>query len=139
MTETRTLVVEREINHPVEKVWRALTQPALLEEWLMKTDFEPKAGKPFQFRSTPMPQWDGIIHCEVLDITPMTRLSYKWGSMGLETVVTWTLTPAGKGVVLRMEQAGFPTGAGTDQYYTGATYGWQKFFGGLEALLARVA
>jgi uncharacterized protein YndB with AHSA1/START domain len=43
MTETSTealsVVVEREIHHPPEKIWRALTQPHLIEEWLMKNDF----------------------------------------------------------------------------------------------------
>lgn len=133
---TRTLVVERELAHPPEKVWRALTQGALLEEWLLKNDFQPIVGHRFTFRSTPMPpHWDGVIHGEVFTVEANQRLAYGWSSMGLDTTVTWTLTPTGKGVLLRMEQAGFR--ADEDRNYQGAQYGWNNFLGNLEKLLAK--
>ena len=90
---TRTLVIEREMPHPPEKIWRALTQGPLIEEWLMTNDFQPVVGHRFTFRSTPVQGWNGIIDSEVLVVEPNSRLSYSWASMGLETVVTWTLTP----------------------------------------------
>ncbi|MGB9241963.1 MAG: SRPBCC domain-containing protein [Candidatus Acidiferrales bacterium] len=130
----RTLVIEREIPHPPEKVWRALTEGPLIEEWLMKNDFRPVVGHRFNFRSTPMPNWDGVIDCEVLVIEPNSRLSYSWGSMGLKSVVAWTLTPTKGGTHVRMEQSGF--GSTEDAYYKGANYGWQKFIGGLERVVA---
>ena len=70
MSETRTLVVERVMPHPPEKVWRALTQTALLEDWLMKNDFKPTVGARFAFRTQPMPHWNGVVDCEVLAVEP---------------------------------------------------------------------
>jgi uncharacterized protein YndB with AHSA1/START domain len=129
-TETRSVVVEREISHPPEKVWRALTQPLLIEEWLMKNDFKPVVGHRFNLRA----DW-GAVDCEVLTIEPNKTLSYKWDAMGLESVVTWTLTPTGTGTHLRMEQMGFRPDQ--KQAYGGAKFGWQKFFASLEQVLAR--
>ncbi len=122
---TRTLVVEREVAHPPEKLWRALTQGALIEEWLMKNDFEPVVGHRFRLRA----DW-GSVDCQVLAIDPNKTLSYTWAAYGLETVVTFTLTPTPDGTHLRMEQAGFRSEG--DANYKGASYGWQKFLANLE-------
>jgi len=129
-TETRSVVVERDIPHPPEKIWRALTQPHLMAEWLMKTDFAPVKGHGFSFRA----DW-GAVDCRVLAVEPNKSLSYTWDAMGLESIVTWTLTPKGSGTLLRMEQAGFRSDQ--QQAFQGAQYGWQKFFGNLEQVLAR--
>jgi len=143
MTEpatTRSVVVEREMPHPPEKVWRALTQGPLIEEWLMKNDFEPVVGHRFNFRATPMPQWNGVTDCEVLIVEPCQRLSYTWNASGVEaakglkTVVTWTLTPTEGGVLVRMEQSGFRPE--DDPFYQGAGYGWERLVGGLERVVA---
>jgi uncharacterized protein YndB with AHSA1/START domain len=131
---TRSLVIEKELPHPPEKVWRALTDGPLIKEWLMDNDFQPTVGHRFNFRSTPVPGWNGIIESEVLAIEPSKRLSYGWASMGLETVVTFTLTPTGSGTHLRMEQSGFPMDG--EQYFKGANYGWQSFLGNLERVVA---
>ena len=64
----RSLVVEREMPHPLETVWRALTHGPLIEEWLMKNDFQPVAGHRFNFRATPMAHWNGVTECEVLAV-----------------------------------------------------------------------
>jgi uncharacterized protein YndB with AHSA1/START domain len=133
---TRTLVIERDIPYPPEKLWRALTQPHLIEEWLMKNDFQPVVGQRFNFRATPVPNWSGIIDCKVLVVEPNSRLSYSWGAMGLESVVTWTLTPTSTGTHLRMEHSGFRSEE--DANYKGATYGWKKFIGSLENVVARL-
>ena len=130
---TRTLVIEREMPHPPEKIWRALTEGPLIEEWLLKNDFKPVVGHRFQFRRTPMPNWNGIIDCEVLEVEPTSRLSYGWGSMGLETVVTWILTPTADGTHLRMEQAGFPSEESAN--FKGAKYGWRSFIDKLERVV----
>ncbi|HEY3767626.1 MAG TPA: SRPBCC domain-containing protein [Candidatus Angelobacter sp.] len=132
-TETLTVVVERVFPHPAEKVWRALTENPLIAQWLIKNDFEPVVGRKFQFRFDPVPNWDGIIDCEVLAIDHLKQLSYTWGSFGLTTVVLWTLTPADGGTHVRMEQSGFSPA--NQAAYKGAQYGWQKFFGGLESVL----
>jgi uncharacterized protein YndB with AHSA1/START domain len=130
---TRTVVVERVFAYPPEKVWRALTENALVAQWLMKSDFEPVVGRRFQFRAEPMPQWDGVIDCEVLIVDPLKRLSYSWSSLGLDSVVLLTLSAAEGGTHVRMEQSGFR--ADQQAAYQGATYGWQKFLGGLEHVL----
>jgi uncharacterized protein YndB with AHSA1/START domain len=127
---TCSLVIEREMLHPPEKIWRALTQGPLIAEWLLTNDFQPVVGHRFQFRATPVQNWNGIIDSEVLMVEPHTRLSYGWTSMGLETVVTWTLTPTAGGTLLRMEQSGFPSEEGRN--YKGAKYGWTNFIGKLE-------
>jgi uncharacterized protein YndB with AHSA1/START domain len=134
MTDTRSLVIEKELPHPVEKIWRALTQGPLIKEWLMDNDFQPVVGHRFNFRSTPMPNWNGVIDCEVLAIEPNKTLSYSWDSKGLESVVVWTLTASGGGTLVRMEQSGFRPDQ--EAAYQGANYGWQKFIGALEGVVA---
>ncbi len=129
----RTLIVEKEMPHAREKVWRALTQGPLIEEWLMANDFQPIVGHKFTLRAKPMPHWDGVIDCEVLRVEPHHRLSYSWNALGLKSVVTWVLTARGAGTLIRMEQTGFRSEE--DANYKGATYGWQKFITNLERVL----
>jgi uncharacterized protein YndB with AHSA1/START domain len=129
-TETRSVIVEREMPHPPEKIWRALTQPHLIEEWLMKGDFKPVADHRFKFTA----DW-GAVDCQVMAIEPNKTLSYTWAAYGLESVVTWTLTPSGNGTHLRMEQSGFRPDQ--EQAYQGAKFGWQKFFAKLEEVAVR--
>jgi uncharacterized protein YndB with AHSA1/START domain len=102
----------------------------LIEQWLMKNDFEPQVDHKFSFRATPVPNWNGIIDSKVLVVEPTSRLSYSWASMGLESVVVWTLTPTEGGTHLRMEHSGFRSEE--DAAYKGAKYGWQMFIGKLE-------
>lgn len=128
--ETLSVVVERDMPHPPEKVWRALTQPHLIDEWLMKTDFKPTVDHRFTLRA----EW-GTVECQVTAIEPNKSLSYRWDALGLETIVTWTLTPTSSGTHLRMEQIGFRPDQ--QQAYQGAKFGWPKFFGNLEQVLAR--
>jgi uncharacterized protein YndB with AHSA1/START domain len=128
-TETRAVVVEREMPYPPEKIWRALTQPHLLAEWLMKNDFAPAMDHRFTFSG----DW-GSVDCQVMAVEPDRTLAYSWGAMGLESTVTWTLTPTAAGTRLRMEQVGFR--ADQEQAYQGAKFGWQRFFGSLEQILA---
>ncbi len=130
-TERRSVVMERELPHPAEKIWRALSQPHLIQEWLMKNDFAPVVGHRFNLSA----DW-GAVDCQVLTVEPNKTLSYTWAAYGLESVVTWTLTPTSRGTHLRMEQSGFR--ADQKQAYQGAQYGWQKFLGELEKLLARI-
>lgn len=136
--EVRSVVVEREFPHPPEKLWRALTQPHLIEEWLMKNDFSPVVGHRFNLRG----DWGGVLDCEVLAVEPHRTLSYTWNfahddpAYSLKSVVTFTLTPTSTGTLLRMEQSGFR--GDQKQAYGGAKHGWQQFFSNLEQLLTRV-
>ncbi|WP_165190414.1 SRPBCC family protein [Caulobacter soli] len=137
-TQLRTVVVERDIAHPPEKLWRALTQPHLIAEWLMNNDFQPVVGHGFQLRG----EWGGVLDCEVLALEPNRTLSYSWNhdnpdpAYALQSVVTFTLTPTDKGTHLRMEQTGFRPDQ--KQAYGGAHAGWKTFLGNLDQLLARL-
>jgi uncharacterized protein YndB with AHSA1/START domain len=136
-SETRSVVVEREMPHPPDKVWRALTQPHLIAEWLMKNDFVPAAGHRFNLSG----DWGGVLDCEVLEIEENRTLSYTWNyahedpAFDLKSVVTFTLEPAGAGTLLRVEQAGFRPEQ--RQAFGGAKAGWQQFLAKLEQVAAR--
>ncbi len=136
-TERRSVVIEREIAYPPEKIWRALTQPHLIEEWLMKNDFKPAVGHRFNLRG----DWGGVLDCEVLEVEPNETLSYTWNfthddaAYDLQSVVTFTLTPTPTGTHLRMEQSGFRPDQ--KQALGGAHAGWKQFFAKLDELLAR--
>ena len=135
-TEALSVVVEREIPYPPEKLWRALTQPHLIAEWLMRNDFAPTVGHRFNLRG----DWGGV-DCEVLTVEPNKTLAYTWNhahedaAYALKSVVTFTLTPTPTGTHLRMEQVGFR--ADQKQAFGGAKAGWQQHLANLEQVVAR--
>lgn len=131
--QARSVVIEKVFAHSPEKLWRALTEPALLTQWLLWNNFLPEIGREFQFRNEPVGGWDGVIDCTVLVLDPLQRLAYSWRALGLESTVEFTLTPAEGGTHLRMEHSGFQ--ANQEAAYCGAQYGWQRFIGNLERLL----
>jgi uncharacterized protein YndB with AHSA1/START domain len=137
-TEARSVVVEREFPHPPEKLWRALTQPQLIAEWLMQNDFAPAIGHRFQLRG----EWGGVLDCQVLELVPNETLAYAWDfahddpAFALQSTVTFTITPTRTGAHLRMEQAGFRPDQ--KQAFGGARVGWSQFFARLEQTLERV-
>ncbi|WP_306259841.1 SRPBCC domain-containing protein [Pararhizobium sp. IMCC21322] len=124
----RSVVVERDLPYPPEKIWRALTQPHLIEEWLMKNEFKPIVGHRFELSA----QW-GKVECEILAVEPNKKLAYTWGNHDLKSTVTWTLAPTRTGTALRMEQTGFQSDQ--PRYYQGAKAGWPTFFARLEQVL----
>ena len=126
---TLSVVMERDLPYPPERVWRALTEPALIEGWLMKNAFAPVVGHRFDLTA----DW-GSIDCEVRTVEPRSRLAYTWDAGDLRSVVEWTLTPTEAGTRLRMEQTGFRPDQ--PRYYGGAKAGWPRFLDGLETLLA---
>ena len=133
--EVRTVTVEREIPHPAERIWRALTQPHLIAEWLMKNDFGLDPGHRFQLRG----DW-GNVDCEILGVDPGRRLSYSWNyahddpAYRLKSVVTFTLEPVGAGTLLRIEQVGFRPDQ--KQAFGGAKGGWRIHLENLEKVVA---
>ena len=134
--QSQTLAFEIELPHPREKVWRALTDPALLSEWLLQVvELALEPGASFVFRTQPHPGWDGTVHCTVLEVTPHERLRYTWavGGMALDTVVTFTLAATPAGTLLQIEQSGFTPEQ--KQNFGGARYGWRLMGGRLVALL----
>ncbi len=143
MNETialRSIVVERDMPHPPEKIWRALTKSTLIEAWLMKNDFQPVIGHKFNFRAQPVMGWNGVTDCEVLEIVPHERLVYSWNASGeqardgLKSIVTWTLSPRANGTHVRMEQSGFRPQ--DEAGYRGMGAGWPRILGRLEDIAA---
>ena len=135
----RAVIVEREFPHPPERLWRALTQPHLIQEWLMRNDFVPVVGHRFQLTG----DWGGGLDCEVLEVEPNRTLSYTWNhahpdpAFALESVVTFRLTPTATGTRLQVEQAGFRPDQ--KQAFGGARAGWAQFLGKLDHVLAPLA
>jgi uncharacterized protein YndB with AHSA1/START domain len=131
-----SLSLEFDLHHPPEKVWRALTDPVLLTEWLLPVvGFDLQPGAAFTFKTQPYPGWDGIVSCRMLEIEPKRKLSYTWGVPFLETVVTFTLTPTASGTRLSLVQSGFKPDQKRE--FGGARYGWQMMGEKLVELLAR--
>jgi len=138
-SQTDSISFEFDLHHSPEKVWRALTDPALLAEWLLPVaglELEPRAA--FTFKTQPYPGWDGTVNCRMLEIEAQRKLRYTWvvGEM-LDTVVTFTLTPTASGTRLSLVQSGFKPDQ--KQNFGGARYGWKMMGGKLEDLLARIA
>ena len=136
---TRSIVVERYLSHPVQKIWRALTDGDLMGEWLMPGDFRAFVGHRFTLRTDPVAHWNGVTEGEVLEVRPCERLVYRWHTAGaaqdgLSTTVTWTLHPMDQGVLLRMEQSGFHLQ--DEPNFQGATRGWQRFMARFEHVVA---
>jgi uncharacterized protein YndB with AHSA1/START domain len=137
--QTDSLAFEFDLKHPPEKVWRALTEPALLSQWLLplvkgKID----VGAAFTFQTQPYPGWDGSVQCQVLELQAHTKLSYTWvvGSM-LSTVVTFELTPTPAGTRVSLVQSGFKPEQ--KQNLGGARYGWKMMGDKLVQLLEQGA
>ena len=136
-SQTDAVSFELDLQHPPEKVWRALTDPALLAEWLLPViDLKLEPGAAFTFKTQPYPGWDGTVNCRLLEIEPLRKLSYAWTVPFLDTVVTFTLTPTASGTRLSLVQSGFEPDQ--KQNWGGARYGWKTMGGRLVDLLARI-
>lgn len=134
---TDTLAMEFDLPHSPQKVWRALTEPALLTQWLLPVighQLEP--GAAFMFQAQPQPGWDGAVNCRYLEIEAHSKLSYAWVVGDIDTVVTFTLTPSASGTHLSIVQSGFKPHQ--KQNLAGARYGWKMMGGKLVDLLATI-
>ncbi|MGZ8378041.1 MAG: SRPBCC family protein [Gemmatirosa sp.] len=135
--QRQSLSLEFDLHHPPEKVWRALTDPALLAEWLLPVvDLQLEPGAAFAFHTQAHPGWDGTVSCRFVEIETHRKLSYTWSVPFLDTVVTFTLTPTASGTRLSLVQSGFT--ADQKREFGGARYGWNMMAGKLVDLLARV-
>lgn len=135
--ERDSLSLEFDLDHPPEKVWRALTDPALLAEWLLPVaELTLEPGAEFTFRTQPYPGWDGTVNCRFVAIEKHRKLSYTWSVPFLDTVVTFTLTPSPSGTRLSIVQSGFKSDQKRE--FGGARYGWKMMGGKLTDLLARI-
>ena len=136
-SQTDSLSLEFELHHTPQKVWRALTDPALLTEWLLPVvELELEPGAAFTFRAPPQPAWDGTVNCRMLEVQAQRKLSYAWVVGDIDTVVTFTLTPTASGTRLELVQSGFK--ASQKRNFGGARHGWKMMGGKLVDLLARI-
>ena len=136
--QTDAISFEFDLAHSPAKVWRALTDPVLLTEWLLPvTGFEVTPGTTFTFKTQAFPGWDGTVACRVLETETEKKLSYAWavGDMALDTIPTFTLTPTPSGTRLSLVQSGFKPEQ--KQNFGGARYGWKMMGGKLVDLLAK--
>jgi len=144
-SDTQDIVVEEVLPHAPETIWKALTTGEMIGRWLMaSTGFEPVKGKHFTFQTTPAGAWDGIIHCQVLEVMPNERLAYAWkggdeGNVGygapLDTVVTWTLSRVENGTRLRLVHSGFVLPK-NDTAFKSMSEGWTKVVRNLDTIAA---
>ncbi|HZN39591.1 MAG TPA: SRPBCC domain-containing protein [Planctomycetota bacterium] len=137
-SQTESLAFEFDLRHPPEKVWRALTDPTLLAEWLLPViGFKLEPGAAFTFKTQAYPGWDGTVNCRMLEVEARTKISYAWSVPFLDTIVTFTLAPTPTGTRLSLVQSGFK--ASQKQEFGGARYGWKMMGEKLVDLLARIA
>ena len=137
-SQIETIAFEFDLPHPPEKVWRALTEPELLAEWLLPTiGFKLEPGAEFTLKTQPYPGWDGTVNCRFVEIEPLRKLRYTWSVPFLDTVVTFTLTPTPSGTRLSLVQSGFKPDQKRES--GGARYGWKMMGEKLVDLLARIA
>lgn len=138
-SQTDSISFEFDLPHSPQKVWRALTDPVLLAEWLLPVvGFALEPGAAFTFKTQPYPGWDGTVNCRLLEIETHRKLSYTWiVGDALDTVVTFSLTPTGSGTRLLLVQSGFKPDQ--KQNFGGARYGWKMMGGKLIDVLGRLA
>jgi uncharacterized protein YndB with AHSA1/START domain len=136
-SQTESISFEFDLHHAPEKVWRALTDPVLLEEWLLPVvNLHLEPGAAFTFKTQPYPGWDGTVNCQFVEIETHRKLRYTWSVPFLDTVVTFTLTPTASGTRLSLVQSGFSSDQKRE--FGGARYGWKMMGGKLVDLLGRI-
>jgi uncharacterized protein YndB with AHSA1/START domain len=134
--QSESISFELDLPHGPDKVWRALTDPALLAEWLLPVvQLKLDQGAEFRFTAPPQPGWDGVVNCTVLEVEPQRKLRYAWVVGDLDTVVTFALAPTASGTRLSLEQSGFKPEQ--KRNFGGARYGWRMMGGRLVELLAK--
>ena len=132
-----SIAFDFDLHHPPAKVWRALTDPALLGEWLLPVvGLELEPGAAFTLTAPPQPGWDGVVDCRFLEIEPHRTISWRWVVGDIDTVVTFTLAPTATGTRLSLVQSGFRPDQRRNA--AGARYGWTMMGGRLVDLLARI-
>ncbi len=137
-SQHESISLEFDLHHSPAKVWRALTDPVLLAEWLLPVvDLELAPGAAFTFQAEPRPGWDGIVRCRFVELEAERKLSWTWVVGDIDTVVTFTLTPTETGTLLTLVQTGFKPDQ--KQNFAGARYGWKLMSEKLVDLLGRAA
>ena len=135
-SHTQQIVVDDVFPHAPETIWKTLTDGELMGRWLgmTPTGFEPVKGRRFTYQTTAAGAWDGVIHCEVLEVIPNQHLAYSWrggheGNTGygsrLDTVVTFMLSKTENGTRLSLVHSGFVLPQ-NEIAFTNMGGGWKK-------------
>lgn len=133
---SESLALDFDLPHAPERVWRALTDPLLLSEWLLPAiGFKLEQGASFRFQTEAKPGWDGTVNCVVLEVETHKRISWRWVVGDIDTVVAFTITPLAAGTHLSIVHSGFKPDQ--KQALGGANYGWKMMSGRLAELLLR--
>ena len=146
MADSHDIVVDEVFPHTLDVVWKTLTAPELMGRWLKMapTGFAPRVGTRFTYQTTPAGEWDGVIHCQVLEVIPNERLAYAWtggheGNVGygsrLDTVVTFVLSAVDNGTRLRLVHSGFVLPK-NETAFRNMTNGWTKVVENIDAIAA---
>ena len=137
-SQSESLSFDFDLPHSPEKVWRALTDPVLLAEWLLPVvELKLEPGAAFTLKAQPQPGWDGIVNCRCLEVEPHRKISWRWVVGDIDTVVTFTLTPTASGTHLSLVQSGFRPDQ--KKNWGGARYGWRLMGGRLVDVLAGIS
>ena len=110
-----TIRVDQFLPHPPAKVWRALTEPALLAQWQMpgSENFRLEVGHRYTMTSVPRPNanFSGTVDVQVLAFEPERMLCVRWAdadpSRPADWTITWTLEQEGRGTRLFLVHEGF--------------------------------
>jgi uncharacterized protein YndB with AHSA1/START domain len=149
MAGSREIVIDEVFPHTLDVVWKTLTSPAMMSRWLHMEPigFKPIVGARFTYQTTPAGEWDGVIHCQVLEVTPNERLAYAWkggheANVGygsrLDTVVTFVLSAVETGTRLRLVHSGFVLPR-NETAFKGMSEGWKTVARRIDALAAEQA
>ncbi|MDN5213294.1 SRPBCC domain-containing protein [Fulvivirgaceae bacterium BMA12] len=139
---SKTISIERHLKYPIQKVWEALTTPAILAKWFMESNFKPQIGAEFYFHGIARDGWDGIIQCKVTEIIPPYKLAYTWQGNHLDSVtyVQWELIEAGSGTLLKLQHSGFSeTSVSPIDWFEEHVKGWTRILGQLQDFLTTKA
>jgi uncharacterized protein YndB with AHSA1/START domain len=148
MAESQAIIVDEVFPHTLDVVWKTLTTPAMMGRWLHMEPigFAPIIGTRFTYQTTPAGEWDGVISCEVLEVTPYQRLSYAWtggheGNVGygsrLDTIVTFTLSAVQTGTRVRLVHSGFVLPR-NETAFRNMSRGWTKVLNTVGVLAAEL-
>lgn len=136
--QDKSISFEFDLHHSPAKVWRALTDPALLAAWLLPAiGFKLEPGAAFTLQAQPQPGWDGVVKCRLVGVEAERVLSWSWVVADIDTVVTFTLTPTESGTRLTLVQTGFKPDQ--KQNLAGARYGWKMMGEKLVEVLGKSA
>lgn len=104
-------VIERVLNAPVERVWKAITNADDMKQWYFDIPgFKPEVG--FEFTFIGKNKDRTFVHlCTVTEVVPNQKLTHSWRYEGYDgnSFVTFELIPEGEQTRLKLIHEGLET------------------------------